>query len=339
MMHDGERRGGIRLIDTRLQYCARCALCQSWWRDVDSSDFPSTMFHEVTTNHEYDASLLLRVRCRQTVKQHGSKVIKYLRQNYPLPGYLKHLKRVRPLQKEENNLMGTCLPSDVLEILIAVEGQEHWATLTEDLAFLKYVSTTSYSVLIPRQRPPNRALYEEARKYWPMSFHQGRQDAQDAISDEFFKTAVKYMKRVMYGELGTSSSPKQTEVDKGNVVFIDPSSDTILAEWFDGNGGLDNPLNTPIMQCIRCIANRNVGQKKRNSRATQESSPYLCRGYDVYLEKEPDAMDAMALLHSRVGRVFFAGQTNGVLGRVKLHTLNGVNHRYRVFVYNNNTSS
>lgn len=251
-----------------------------------------------------------------------------------MPEYLKHLKRVRPLQKGENNLMGTYLPSDVLEILIAVEGQEHRATIAEDLAFLKFVSTTSYCVAIPRQRPPNRELYEEARKFWPMNFHQGPQDAQDAISDEFSKTAVKYMKRVMYGELGASLSSKRTEVDKGNVVVTDPSSDTILAEWLDVNEVLDNPLNTPIMQCIRTIANRNAGQKKTNSKAALESSPYLCRGYDVYLEKEPDAMDAMALLHSRVGRVFFAGQANGVLGRVKLHTLNGINHRYRVFVFN-----
>ncbi|EFN87584.1 tRNA-specific adenosine deaminase-like protein 3 [Harpegnathos saltator] len=62
--------------------------------------------------------------------------------------------------------------------------------------------------------------------------------------------------------------------------------------------------------------------------------PYLCTGYWVFLLTEPCPLCAMALLHSRVARVFYgaANPRVGVLGsRAILHTMPGLNHRYRVW--------
>lgn len=62
--------------------------------------------------------------------------------------------------------------------------------------------------------------------------------------------------------------------------------------------------------------------------------PYLCTGYDIYLVWEPCIMCAMALVHQRVRRVFYAfsNPSHGALGSA--HRLQGeksLNHHYAVF--------
>lgn len=66
----------------------------------------------------------------------------------------------------------------------------------------------------------------------------------------------------------------------------------------------------------------------------EKCGPYLCTGYWVFLLMEPCPMCAMALLHSRVARIFYGAvnRNAGVLGtRAVLHTVPGLNHRYRVW--------
>ncbi|CAE5963777.1 unnamed protein product [Arabidopsis arenosa] len=69
-------------------------------------------------------------------------------------------------------------------------------------------------------------------------------------------------------------------------------------------------------------------------RDTSMERPYLCTGYDIFLLLEPCTMCAMALVHQRIKRIFYAfpNPTTGGLGSV--HRLQGeksLNHHYAVF--------
>ncbi|KAL6423370.1 hypothetical protein ACFW04_010168 [Cataglyphis niger] len=101
------------------------------------------------------------------------------------------------------------------------------------------------------------------------------------------------------------------------------------------------PTQTPLETRIRQKGRRNDNaevedsqQQKKCENITEKCGPYLCTGYWVFLLMEPCPMCAMALLHSRVARIFYGAvnQNVGVLGtRAVLHTVPGLNHRYRVW--------
>ncbi|PIN00209.1 tRNA(adenine(34)) deaminase [Handroanthus impetiginosus] len=73
---------------------------------------------------------------------------------------------------------------------------------------------------------------------------------------------------------------------------------------------------------------------QKNGLRCDSSRPYLCTGYDIYFVWEPCIMCAMAVVHQRIRRVFYAfpNPNDGALGSV--HRLQGersLNHHYAVF--------
>ena len=85
---------------------------------------------------------------------------------------------------------------------------------------------------------------------------------------------------------------------------------------------------------IQTIATYQTKAKQQHHDAPVVESAYLCTGLDVYVTLEPSPMDAMALLHSRVTRVFYntPDPISGVLGsNGMLHEAKTINHRYKVY--------
>lgn len=99
----------------------------------------------------------------------------------------------------------------------------------------------------------------------------------------------------------TGSSPKRQKINLTQVA----------------NGESDPKISEPV-----------------DSYRSDFAKPYLCTGYDIYLLWEPCTMCAMALVHQRIRRIFYAfpNPGDGALGSV--HRLQGeksLNHHYAVF--------
>ncbi|XP_071581261.1 probable inactive tRNA-specific adenosine deaminase-like protein 3 [Temnothorax nylanderi] len=103
---------------------------------------------------------------------------------------------------------------------------------------------------------------------------------------------------------------------------------------------LQFPVQTSLETQVVRKGRRNNGAKIEDSKQKEcednakKCGPYLCTGYWAFLLMEPCPLCAMALLHSRVARIFYgtANRSVGVLGtKAILHTVPGLNHRYRVW--------
>lgn len=74
--------------------------------------------------------------------------------------------------------------------------------------------------------------------------------------------------------------------------------------------------------------------KRTKTNGKIDDGPYLATGYWAFMLLEPCPLCAMALLHSRVARIFYAvpNKSHGVLGtKTLLHYAPGLNHRYQVW--------
>ncbi|XP_043514330.1 probable inactive tRNA-specific adenosine deaminase-like protein 3 [Frieseomelitta varia] len=100
-------------------------------------------------------------------------------------------------------------------------------------------------------------------------------------------------------------------------------------------------ISLPKEESLECIVvrrgRRNNGSTKSEKIAAtnaEKCGPYLCTGYWTFLLREPCPLCAMALLHSRVLRIFYGipNENTGVLGsKTVLHAVPGLNHRYQVW--------
>ncbi|KNC87596.1 hypothetical protein, variant [Sphaeroforma arctica JP610] len=101
-------------------------------------------------------------------------------------------------------------------------------------------------------------------------------------------------------------------------VIVDPVTDTVVGTGRDSES---DPLAHAVFVAVDDIARSQVEKSGRMTRS-KPGEPYLCTGYDAYITKEPCIMCAMALVHSRVRRVFYGVSDKyigGLGGRYSLH--------------------
>nr|CAD7195831.1 unnamed protein product [Timema douglasi] len=269
-------------------------------------------------------------------KKHTSRLIQELNVLYPIPS-LQHLKRVYKT-----------------DVILSIAGD---AALEQCLDRLKSggLDATGLSGVPRRQRvcsasPKTRRQFQEATLLWPCNFHEDKY-LEKVLAGRLF-TAKDKLQQQRFMEMALKAA--RVSVTMGGcgtgAVIVDPkmSGTQVIAVGYDERGG--HPLKHAAMVAVDLVARgqgggtwevkcrdeigvENKNEHKKSGSENTKTGPYLCTGYDIYLTREPCAMCAMALVHSRVRRVFYGSSTpSGALGtNAVVHCLKGLNHRYEVF--------
>lgn len=298
-----------------------------------------------------------------------SRIIKALAQPFPLPSSLSHLKRVKKATRQNddpsnndvqpqkrakmgNDNIHVVKPSNGdLQIILGLEPlstilKNHpSSSLTDD--YTKDAATALVSILlgdcqndddpyqvlqsllhtviVPGKPPQSQAQADAANRLWPTHFFplksiEYRHQQLSIPNDE---------KSCMSKFVETIQAPDGPIC----AMVVDPSTQTIVATSWDEQmlqqSSTQNPLSTPILHAIQGV-----------SRLERSENPhYLCTNFDLYCNYEPTIFEAMACVHSRLGRVIFVpthqapGVWQNAISIHSIHCLPGTNHHFRAFEY------
>ncbi|TSW62338.1 putative inactive tRNA-specific adenosine deaminase-like protein 3 [Bagarius yarrelli] len=281
-----------------------------------------------------------------TDKRQTSRLVKDLSVVHPLAD-LQHIKRVRARrdEKEPHALeVLVCLVSDVLT-------RPQRPTLI-DLLSSKDFNVKGlgepFLVRIPARAPLTRPQFERASRHWPTSFHEDKRVTLGLKGQLFTSGQKAKFQEYMTAAVEAARAGREEGMEAVGAAIIDPKSGQILAVGHDLSR--DHPLQHAAMVCIDLVAWGQGGGVYRyekhpacrytasdpqlSSGASEEGvQPYICTGYELYITREPCVMCAMALVHSRISRVFYGTSSpDGALGtKYKIHCQKGLNHHFQVY--------
>eukprot|EP00743_Colponemidia_sp_Colp-15_P006907 GILK01007454.1.p1 GENE.GILK01007454.1~~GILK01007454.1.p1 ORF type:complete len:346 (-),score=27.86 GILK01007454.1:106-1104(-) len=301
---------------------------------------------------EFRRSLeLVPIAVTQVPPKHANSLVSFLLKHVPTQTSLAHLKRIR----KRSVTLDDGASSEILEVVLCLEKD----AMSLPQTVLDKMTELSCSPIQVAQAsahaPVSKDQLTEWNLVWPLTFKRISWETL-SFSDQEMHELRKYM-ALAYEAGETSAKAGHRRV---GCVIVHPESREVIATAGDEScavhkdGAVSHwPLRHAVMVTIDRVAQRDLelypseaqfhprdipttvsAEPVDATMASAEEKPYLCTGLDLYVTKEPCVMCSMALVHSRIRRVFYNEEEaifGGLGGRYQVHTEASVNHRFHVF--------
>ncbi|KAJ2416590.1 tRNA-specific adenosine deaminase subunit tad3 [Coemansia sp. RSA 2530] len=260
----------------------------------------------------------ITVSPRQTAQ-----VLKFIGQRLPKLSGIEHVKRIR---KHPDN-------SDNLLVVMCQCSQITREALHTKLQGTEWEPSKVTEHPIPATAPFTAEQFNLWKTVWPVSFRPPVlvRTVLSADDREYIEKMLRYV----------ADSIKTEEVV---VAICSAESRLVMAETSVSQESRSvHPLRHAAMCCIAQVADAELRRQEGTVPAKRPHSPsiadgdavagYLCEGLDVFASREPCVMCTMALVHSRIGRLFFLSPSpsSGGISRYSMHSYKSLNHHFSAF--------
>ena len=199
-------------------------------------------------------------------------------------------------------------------------------------------------IQLPYDMPLTREQFNRISSHWPIKFHEDK-EIEILVNNKFNiatdeKTLLNHDK---YARLALKISKEN--FNKAVSVIVDPALNSIVSIGIDDRENY--PLHHSTINALNNVSKKQLSLEDDSTVLNDivadfdikkdDSSNYLCTNYHAYLTHEPCSMCAMALVHSRIFKVFYLHNvSHGYLfSSCKLHTVKSLHHKFQVFKASN----
>jgi tRNA-specific adenosine deaminase 3 len=275
-------------------------------------------------------------------------LVRTLAEHIPLQEGLGHVKRVRRTEisgPDSSNFLYGAERNDcgvTLDVLLAPA--DAWPPVMPNVvAALKKFELDARSATVPAIPAATREELDAWGKIWPLQFRPSK-DVVSPLTAKELRGMLRHLSQAVAlandaEKVGSSCSTRQT---RNACLFVNPETDEVIARGVDASIRKSEVPSERLKHAVmECIENASTIQAAKDNslhttrRADSDPSQlYLCTGLNVFVQREPCVMCAMALVHSRVRRVVFAECNRlqvGGLTCAQIHTERALNHRYEAF--------
>ncbi|KAK4537811.1 hypothetical protein CDCA_CDCA14G3836 [Cyanidium caldarium] len=297
---------------------------------------------EAAQRKAVEPTSFLRVWVIEAVPQHAQALLRHLARALPPDTATEHIRRVQRDGDRRVWIFVAPVSSDVPDPGATDEGRstETWLWQTPEWRMEWTVPHSLHIRRVPAHAPLTRAqMLHWSRQHWPVAYRPTAPEPAELTPAEerYALTCLSWLERQIHRMKRGTVIPDDLEEEEEKDAALLARTTITASATADGKG--DRPpgvicyalgAHAP-MRCIDAASQRFLAHSETDTACTHNE--YMLTGLDMYTVREPCVGCAMALTHSRIRRVFFIRRDLqfGGIGRVGVHRLRALNHRYEAF--------